>query len=354
MFERIGGTGHESVMFCQDPSVGLKAVIAVHSTVLGPAIGGCRMWSYDSHEAAVADALRLSEAMTYKCAAAGLNIGGGKSVIIGDPKKKTDELFQSFARFVARLGGCYYVGEDVGTTQHEMDLIIEAGGYAVCASPDKGGTGDPSFATAFGVYRAIKACLKEAYGDDTAAGKRVVLQGLGNVGRGLARYLGEEGAELVVTDIEPAKVQRIVEQHGATAVAPEEVFDVPCDVFAPCALGGAINEDTVERLRCRIVCGAANNQLATPAVGDRLYRRGILYGPDYVANAGGVTQAAGEVQGFTREQAWEMVERIYDRMLNIFRLAEAEGVPPWRAADLLAERRVAEAAGQRAGQGAAD
>ncbi|MFS8641271.1 MAG: leucine dehydrogenase [Symbiobacteriaceae bacterium] len=336
------GLGHEQVVFCHDRDSGLKAIIAIHDTTLGPALGGCRMWPYPSEEEAIVDALRLARGMTYKNAAMGLNFGGGKSVIIGNPRTdKSEVLFRAFGQFVESLGGRYITAEDVGTTAEDMAFIAMETSHVVGLP---GRSGDPSPATAFGVFCGIKACLAEVHGDETLQGRRVAIQGLGHVGHHLARLLREAGAELVVTDIDPERAGRAAREFGAEVVPPEAVYDVECDVFAPCALGAILNDDTIPRLRCRIVAGSANNQLAEPRHAAELERRGILYAPDYVINGGGVINVAEERApgGYDRERAFAKVATIYDKVRAVLHIARKEGITTAEAADRLAERRLAE------------
>ncbi|MEW9500362.1 branched-chain amino acid dehydrogenase [Jeotgalibacillus marinus] len=332
---------YEQLVFCQDKNSGLKAIIAIHDTTLGPALGGTRMWTYDSEEDAIEDALRLAKGMTYKNAAAGLNLGGGKTVIIGDPlKDKNEEMFRAFGRYIQGLAGRYITAEDVGTTVKDMDIIHEETDYVNGISPAFGSSGNPSPVTAYGVYRGIKAAAMEAYGDDSLEGKTIAVQGVGNVAFTLCRHLHEEGAKLIVTDINKAAVQRAVEEFGAQAVEPNEIYGVQCDIFAPCALGGIINDDTLEVLKASVVAGAANNQLKETRHGDTLHERGIVYAPDYVINAGGVINVADELYGYNRERAMQNVEKIYDNVAKVFEIASRDGVPSYVAADRMAEERI--------------
>ncbi|KIL49031.1 leucine dehydrogenase [Jeotgalibacillus alimentarius] len=339
---------YEQLVFCQDKNSGLKAIIAIHDTTLGPALGGTRMWTYDSEEAAIEDALRLAKGMTYKNAAAGLNLGGGKTVIIGDPlKDKNDEMFRAFGRYIQGLAGRYITAEDVGTTVKDMDLIHEETDYVTGISPAFGSSGNPSPVTAYGVYRGIKAAAKEAYGSDSLEGKTIAVQGVGNVAFTLCRHLHEEGANLIVTDINKESVQRAVEEFGAKAVEPNEIYGVECDIFAPCALGAIINDQTLEVLKADVIAGAANNQLRETKHGDILHERGIVYAPDYVINAGGVINVADELYGYNRERAMKNVEKVYDNVARVFEIAKRDGVPSYLAADRMAEERIASMAKSR-------
>ncbi|MBI4301799.1 MAG: Glu/Leu/Phe/Val dehydrogenase [Chloroflexi bacterium] len=337
--------GHEQLVYCSNPEAGLRAFIAIHDTTLGPALGGARMRPYASEAEAVEDVLRLARAMTYKAAVAGLNLGGGKAAIIGDPHKdKTEALFKALGRFIHSLGGRYITTEDVGTTEREMQYIRPETPYVTGLPVSWGGSGDPSPATSFGIYRGMKACAHEVYGSDSLAGKTVALQGVGKVGYGLAKYLHEEGAKLVVTDIYPEAAQRVHEELGATLVEPEAIYDVDCHIFSPCAFGAVLNARTIPRFRCQIVAGAANNQLETDEDGQELHHRGILYAPDYVLNGGGLINISYEVgRAYSHDAAWEQVTRIYDTIGQIIALAKADGICTAQAADRMAEARIAAA-----------
>ena len=334
--------GHEQVVFSQDSSCGYRGIIAIHSTVLGPAVGGTRFWKYASEEEALVDALRLSRGMTYKCAVAGLPWGGGKSIILDDGKPKDREkLFRAHGRFIDRLGGRYVTAEDVGTSPADMELIAletnHVGGLI-------GKGGDPSPWTALGVFRAMQASAMNRWGSDDLQGRRVAIQGCGNVGFNLARLLHEAGAQLIVSDVDDTKVRRAVEELGAEASSTDAVFSAEANIFAPCALGGIINDRTIPLLKAQIICGAANNQVLEPRHGDALEGAGILYAPDYVANSGGVLSGGAELFGWTSEQVRSAVLAIYDTLLSVFAIAKANGVPTYRAADSLAERRLREGA----------
>ncbi|MCG0275574.1 MAG: leucine dehydrogenase [Thermosediminibacteraceae bacterium] len=338
IFKVLGEMGHEEVVFCNDPESGLKAIIAIHNTNLGPALGGCRMWNYASEEDAIRDVLRLSKGMTYKNAMMNLPLGGGKSVIIGDPRKdKSEKLFRAFGRFVNSLGGKYITAEDVGTSPEDMKHVVKETSYV--AGLD-GKSGDPSPITAYGVFLGMKACCEWVYGSDDLKGKTVALQGLGHVGMELVRLLTEAGAKLVVTDIYDDRVNEAKEKYGVQAVEPENIYDVPCDIFAPCALGAIINENTVNRLKCKIVAGCANNQLKDLSFAEKLAERGILYAPDYVINGGGVINVSLEVSGetYSREKVNEKLQIIPRRLKEVFELAEKEKITTAKAADIIAER----------------
>ena len=339
---------YEQLIMCQDKESGLKAIIAIHDTTLGPALGGCRMWTYASEEQAIEDALRLARGMTYKNAAAGLNLGGGKTVIIGDPfKDKNEEMFRALGRFIQGLNGRYITAEDVGTTVSDMDIIHEETNYVTGISPAFGSSGNPSPVTAYGVYLGMKAAVKEVYGEESLEGKRVSVQGLGNVAYTLCEYLHKDGAQLIVTDINEKAVARVVENFGATAVAPDDIYKQDVDVFAPCALGAIINDDTIPQLKAQVVAGSANNQLQESRHGQILHEKGILYAPDYVINAGGVINVADELYGYNHDRAMKRVETIYESLTKIFAISKEEDIPTYMAANRLAEQRIARVAKSR-------
>ncbi|GMA52441.1 leucine dehydrogenase [Alicyclobacillus contaminans] len=341
LFSYLEKYDYEQVVFCHDEASGLKAIIAIHDTTLGPALGGCRMWTYQSEDEAILDALRLARGMTYKAAAAGLNLGGGKTVVIGNPRTdKSEAMFRALGRYIQSLNGRYITAEDVGTNVQDMDMIHMETDYVTGVSQAYGSSGNPSPMTAYGVFRGIQATANVALGSPDLAGRTVAVQGLGSVGYSLAEQLRAAGANLIVTDINEDQLRRAASELGARVVAPAEIFDVECDIFAPCALGAVINDDTVERLRCKAVAGSANNQLAEERHGDRLHERGILYAPDYVINAGGLINVADELEGYNADRARKKVEGIYDIMLEIYNIAEREGIPTYRAADHMAEARI--------------
>ena len=340
-FDYMERYDYEQLIFCQDKNSGLKAIIAIHDTTLGPALGGVRMWKYDSEEEAIVDALRLARGMTYKAAAAGLNLGGGKTVIIGDPRKdKNEEMFRALGRFIQGLNGRYITAEDVGTTEEDMDIIHQETRFVTGVSPAFGSSGNPSPVTAYGVYRGMKAAAKIAFGSDSLEGKTVAVQGVGSVAYHLCKHLHEEGARLIVTDIVRENVERAVRDFGAESVDPDKIYDVECDIFSPCALGAIINDETLPRLKCRVVAGSANNQLKEERHGDRLEELGIIYVPDYVINAGGLINVADELFGYNRERAMKKVETIYDNVLRVFEIAKRDGIPSYKAADRMAEERI--------------
>lgn len=342
LFDVIGERDHEQVVFCSDKASGLKAIIGIHNTTLGPALGGTRMWTYSSDHLALNDVLRLSRGMTYKAAVSGLNLGGGKAVIIGDPRTdKTEQLFRAFGRFVEGLGGRYITAEDVGTTLQEMVWVRSETKYVTGIPVELGGSGDPSPVTAFGTYVGIKACAAVRYGSDSLVGKRVVIQGAGHVAETLAKHLTEEHAHVTITDIYMEKAQAVAKATGADVVAPDTIFDVPCDIFAPCALGGIINPQTLDKLKCDIIAGAANNQLENEERDAALLKsKGILFAPDYVINAGGLINVANELEGYQRTRALKMAEGIYDTLKTILLRAEAEDITTVQAANRVAEDRI--------------
>jgi leucine dehydrogenase len=341
-FEHLEQRDHEQVTFCVDRASGLRAIVAIHNTTLGPALGGARMWPYDSDEAALEDALRLSQGMTYKAAIAGLELGGGKAVIIGDPRTmKTEALFRSFGRFVEGLGGRYITAEDVGTTVSEMEWVRSETKY-VTGIRSRNGGGDPSPLTAHGVYHGIRAAAKKVFGTDALEGRTIAVQGAGNVARYLIGHLAAEGARILVTDIFEEKVRDLVERYGVTGVSAAEIYDTECDVFCPSALGGSVNDDTIARLRTKIVAGPANNQLHDEARhAQMLHDRGILYVPDYVINAGGLINVAIELEGYSQERALERTAGIYDIVERIIELSERENILTVVASNRLAEARIA-------------
>lgn len=341
IFKYMEKYDYEQLLFCQDKQSGLKAIICIHDTTLGPALGGTRMWTYESEEAAIEDALRLGRGMTYKNAAAGLNLGGGKTVIIGDPRiDKNEEMFRAFGRFIQGLNGRYITAEDVGTTVADMDIIHEETDYVTGISPAFGSSGNPSPVTAYGVYRGMKAAAKEAFGTDLLEGKTIAVQGVGNVAYSLCRHFHEEGAKLIVTDINKEAVQRAVNDFGARAVDPNDIYSVDCDIYSPCALGATINDQTIPLLKAKVIAGSANNQLKDDRHGDKLHELGIVYAPDYVINAGGVINVADEFYGYNRERAMKRVEMIYDNIAKVIEISKRDHIPTYKAADRLAEERI--------------
>lgn len=339
VFSLLEATDFEQVVFCNDNSSGLKAIIAIHNTTLGPALGGTRLWNYDNEQEALEDVLRLARGMTYKNAAAGLNLGGGKAVIIGEPNAENREaLFRAFGRYVESLNGRYITAEDVGTFEEDMDFIHMETDYVTGTSD--GGVGDPSPVTALGIYYGMKASAKEAYGSDSLTGKKIAVQGVGQVAYNLCKYLHEEGAELIVTDINEEAVARAVADFGATAVQPDKIYDVECDIYSPCALGGTINDDTISRLKAKVIAGSANNQLEKEEHGIVLHEKGIIYAPDYVINSGGVINVAEELVGYNRDRAIKKVESIYSILTEVFTISREKNIPTSVAANERAERRI--------------
>ena len=341
LFKDLDTYGHEQVVFFQDKSTGLKAIVGIHSTVLGPSLGGCRMWNYKDETEAFRDVLRLSRGMSYKASIAGLNLGGGKAVIFGDSRtQKTEAMLKSFGRYIESLGGRYITAEDVGMKVKDIDVIRTQTRFAVGGS-NEGGSGDPSGMTALGTFQGMKAAVKAA-GLGDLSDLTVAVQGIGNVGHHLCSYLSAAGAKLIVSDIYPAQAEAVKEEFGATVVAPDEIYGVDCDVFAPCALGAILNQRTIPILKCKVVAGAANNQLETENDGFALMKRGIIYTPDYALNGGGLINVAAELDGYNKEEVLGKVSNIYNTINNILTLAENEAIPPHVAADKIAEQRLNE------------
>ena len=329
---------HEQVSIAHDPSSGYFGIVAIHDTTLGPALGGTRFWQYATTDEAITDALRLSRGMTYKAAVAGVNLGGGKSVIVGDNKRPDREaLFRAHGRFVESLGGRYITAEDVGTSPSDMEFIHSETKHVVGLH---GKSGDPSPVTAYGVYMGVKASAKTKWGSDSLSGKTVAVQGCGNVATHLCEHLHKEGAKLIVTDIDDAKVKRVVEATGAKAVKPDEIYDQKADIYSPNALGATVNDDTLKRLKVEIIAGGANNQLAEERHGEQLEKQGMLYAPDYVVNGGGLINVYGELQGWALDRARRKAGDIYDTTLRVFAIASKERLPSYKAADRLAEERI--------------
>jgi leucine dehydrogenase len=342
IFETLDTTGHEQVVFCHNKDAGLKAIIAIHNTVLGPALGGTRMWPYASEQEALNDVLRLSRGMTYKNAVAGLDIGGGKAVIIGDPAKdKSEALFRAFGKFVDSLGGRYITAEDVGIDVNDMEYVYRETEFVTGVHQVHGGSGDPSPFTAYGALQGLMATLNRKFGNEEVGNYSYAVQGLGHVGMEYVKLLRERGAKVFVTDINKSLVSRAVDEFGAEAVSTDEIYDVQADVYSPCALGGTVNENTLPRLKAKVICGAANNQLANNAIGDEVEKRGIVYAPDYAVNAGGVMNVALEITGYNRERAMRMMRTIYHNLARIYEIADRDGIPTYRAADRMAEERIA-------------
>ncbi len=342
IFENIERRDHEQVVFCSDKSSGLRAIIGIHSTALGPSLGGVRMWQYATDEDALRDVLRLSRAMTYKAAIAGLNLGGGKSVIIADPRRdKSEALFRSFGRFVEGLAGRYIAAEDLGTGEPDMEHIRMETKYVTGVSTSSGGSGDPSPVTALGVYVGMKATMHHLTGSDSLKGKRVAVQGAGHVGAHIVRHLRKEGAHVLIADIDDARANALCTETGAERVAADAIASTECDIFCPAAFGGVLNDDTIPVLRCAAVAGAANNQLAEEKKhAGMLEQRGILYAPDYVINGGGLISVASELQGESHAHAMKLAEKIYDVVLRVLTIAKREHIPTIVASNAIAEERI--------------
>ncbi|WP_223788677.1 Glu/Leu/Phe/Val dehydrogenase dimerization domain-containing protein [Marinicella meishanensis] len=341
IFETIDKTEHEEVVFCHNKDVGLKAIIAIHNTILGPALGGLRMWPYQTEQDALNDVLRLSRGMTYKAAVSGLNLGGGKSIIIGDPKTdKSEELFRAFGRFIDSLGGRYITAEDVGIDVNDMEYVFQETENVVGVHQVHGGSGDPSPFTAYGTYQGIKASLEKKYGNQNIGDYSYAVQGVGHVGMELVKLLHKDGAKIFVTDINQEAVQHCVDEYGCEAVGLEDIYDVDAQVYSPCALGATVNDSTIGRFKFDIVCGSANNQLAETRHGDELEQRGMIYAPDYAVNAGGLMNVSIELEGYNRERALRMTRNIYYNIIKIFEIADRDGIATWKAADRMGEERI--------------
>lgn len=346
IFERLEARDHEKAVFFRDGPTGLRAIIAIHDTTLGPALGGVRMHPYASEAEALTDVLRLARGMTYKASISGVDLGGGKAVILGDPRTmKTPALLEAFARSVELLKGEYIAGQDIGTDSRDMAVIRGVTPHVTCVHGEAGGPGDPSHATAFGVTCGIRAVLASVFASEELERRHIAIQGLGHVGSWVARYCGEVGARLTVTDLVQDRVQWAVDELDAEGVDPDAIYDVECDVFSPCSVGAVVNDETIARLRCRAVAGGANNVLAEPRHGTALAERGILYGPDYLVNSGGLIRCHEEVRGGPTddERIFAKVEQIYDQTLQVVRTAEERGIGTAEAADRLAEARIARA-----------
>ncbi|WP_159799996.1 Glu/Leu/Phe/Val dehydrogenase dimerization domain-containing protein [Flavobacterium sp. MK4S-17] len=342
VFGQASFNDHEQIVFCHDKDTGLKAIIGIHNTVLGPALGGTRMWKYANEWEALNDVLRLSRGMTYKSAISGLNLGGGKAVIIGDAKTdKTPEMMVKFGQFIHSLSGKYITAEDVGTTTPDMDIIRDVTPYVTGISEARGGSGNPSPVTAYGVYMGMKAAAKFKFGSDNLAGKKVLVQGTGHVGETLISHLTKEGAIVTVSDINEARMQEMVAKYGATIYTGEDVYSADVDIYAPCALGATINDLTIERIKAKVIAGAANNQLANEEIHGRvLQEKGIAYAPDFLINAGGIINVYAEIVGYDKAEALRKTENIYNTTLEIFTFAEANGITTQQAAMSIAQKRI--------------
>ena len=341
IFETIDKTEHEEVIFCHNKDAGLKAIIAIHNTILGPALGGLRMYPYATEEQALTDVLRLSRGMTYKAAVSGLNLGGGKSIIIGDPKTdKSETLFRSFGRFIDSLGGRYITAEDVGIDVNDMEYVFQETENVVGVHQMHGGSGDPSPFTALGTLQSIKASLEKKHGNQNIGDYSYAIQGVGHVGIELVKLIHAEGGKMFVTDVNQEALKICEEQYVCEVVGLDEIYEVDADVYCPCALGATVNDKTIDKFKFDIVCGSANNQLAETRHGDELEKRGIIYAPDYAVNAGGLMNVSIELEGYNRERALRMTRNIYYNIMNIFKIAERDNIPTWKAADRMGEERI--------------
>lgn len=343
LFEQLASYDHEQIVFCRNDDVGLRAIVAIHDTTLGPALGGCRLYDYASESDAIKDVLRLSRGMTYKAAVAGLDLGGGKAVIMGDPSMKSEAMFRAFGRFVETLGGRYITAEDMNTSVEDMDNIRRETRWVTGSA---GGSGDPSPVTAWGVYHGIRACLEVIYGSPEVAGRTVAIQGVGNVGYYLAKYLHENGASLLYADISGKRLARVMEEFGGKAIEGDDFYRANCDVIAPCAIGGIVNARTIPLIKAPIVAGGANNQLDDEdRDGEALAERGITYAPDYVINAGGLINVCGEVKGYGREKAMADAANIFNTLKRIINKAKSDGTTTIHAANRIADERIEMVAG---------
>lgn len=342
ILDQLSALGHKKVVFCNDPETGLKAIIAIHDTTLGPALGGTRMWNYATETEALEDVLRLSRSMTYKAAITGLNLGGGKAVIIGDSYKgKSEAMMRSFGRFIQNLNGEFITAEDVGTTTKDMEYIGMETKHVTGVPESIGGMGDPSPTTAKGIFLGIKACVKEVFGTDMLAGRSVVVQGIGNVGEHLVELLRKENVEVFVSDINQDRLQQVARKYKAKPVEADRIFGLDADIYAPCALGATVNSATIPKMKFAIIAGSANNQLADELVhGQLLLERNILFAPDYLINAGGLINCYSELTGFGKKRTVQLTENIYDATRNVIKLSKAENIPTILAANRIAEKRI--------------
>jgi leucine dehydrogenase len=347
IFSQLSTYNHEQIVFCNDNATGLKAIIAIHNTVLGPGLGGTRVWNYNNEAEAINDVMRLSRGMTYKAAISGLNLGGAKAVIIGDASKiKTEALMRKFGKFVENLNGKYITAEDVNTTTKDMEYVNMETNHVVGLPESMGGGGDPSPVTAYGVYMGMKASAKQVFGNDSLSGKKIAVQGVGKVGGHLLEFLHKEGAQLFITDINAEILNHYASTLGATVVTGEEIYGLDVDVFAPCALGAILNETNIAKLKCSIVAGAANNQLADENIqGPALMKMGITYAPDFLINAGGLINVYQEHVGYNRETAYRKAEHIYDVTLEILKVSASQNIHTQKAAIDLAEKRISDISG---------
>ncbi|MDX1278545.1 Glu/Leu/Phe/Val dehydrogenase [Oceanihabitans sediminis] len=342
VFGQLSFDNHEQIVFCNDKDTGLKAIIGIHNTVLGPALGGTRMWQYDNEWEALNDVLRLSRGMTYKSAITGLNLGGGKAVIIGDAKtQKTPELMRKFGEFVHSLSGNYITAEDVGMETADMDLVREVTPYVTGISESKGGSGNPSPITAYGVFMGMKAAAKYKFGSDVLEDKKVIVQGIGHVGESLVEHLTNEGAKVIISDINQARLEEVSKKYNATIYTGSDIYSEDVDIYAPCALGAVINDDTIHKIKAKVIAGAANNQLAVEAVhGKILQERGIVYAPDFLINAGGIINVYAELEGYDKKEIMRKTENIYNTTLEILANADTNGITTNQAALNIAQERI--------------
>jgi leucine dehydrogenase len=350
VFEIMQQMGHEQVVFCHDPHSGLNAIIAIHNTTLGSALGGTRLWNYNSHSDAIIDALRLSRGMTYKAAISGLNLGGGKAVIIADPSMKSEALWRRYGKFVNSLNGKYITAEDVNTSARDMEYISLETDFVTGVPEYMGGSGDPSPFTAYGVFVGMKASAKKMWGNDSLSGKKVLVQGVGHVGQYLVEHLTKEGAKVYISDINEAKIKETKDKFaGVEVIAGNEIFNLEMDIYAPCALGATVNTESIGKMKCPIIAGAANNQLADENVhGPMLIEKGILYAPDFLINAGGLINVAAELDGYNHERVMGNVEKIYERTMDIYNLSASEKIHTQAAATRIAEKRLHDIANVKA------
>ena len=342
VFGQLSFDGHEQIVFCNDEDTGLKAIIGIHNTVLGPALGGTRMWNYRSEWDALNDVLRLSRGMTYKSAITGLNLGGGKAVIIGDAKtQKNDDLMRKFGQFVDSLSGNYITAEDVGMETRDMDIIREVTPHVTGISESKGGSGNPSPVTAYGVYMGMKAASKYKFGTESLEGKKVLVQGVGHVGETLVKHITDEGAQVIINDINEKRLEELSKKYNANVVLGNDVYNLDIDIYAPCALGATINDDTIHQLNAKVIAGAANNQLADEVKhGKILQEKGIAYAPDFLINAGGIINVYAELEGYSKQDSIKKTENIYNTTLEIFNLSEEKSITTHRAAFNIAQNRI--------------
>lgn len=343
IFSQLEAFGHKKIIFCNDPDTGLKAIITIHDTTLGPALGGARLWPFRSEEDALNDALRLSKAMTYKASIAGLNLGGGSAVIIGDQSRKTEPLLRKFGQFIKNLNGEFIVAEDVGTNPRDMEYIRMETQHVTGVPESIGGSGDPTPVAAQGVFMGIKAAVKELYGNDNLTGRSVIVQGVGHVGENLVKLLRDEKAKVYASDINEERAGQVAKKYGAQMVANNSIFDLDADIYSPCALGATVNTQTINKLKCSIIAGSANNQLEDEHLhGQMLLDRGILFAPDYVINAGGLINCYSELMGFSKKRTIQLTENIYNATRNIFKLSKSENIPSIEAANKIAEKRISD------------